>query len=108
MDAEDQPTLVRGTCFLVSCVGKKGAIATRARDLYTSDWFSKARAYVEVSRAPWFILSAEYGLLAPDEVIAPYEKTLNRMGVAERRGWAERVMVQMDNELPICEQIVLF
>jgi len=108
MDAEDQPTLVLGMCFLVSCVGKKGAIATRARDLYASDWFRKARTYVEASQLPWFILSAEHGLLAPDEVISPYEKTLNRMGVAERRGWAKRVIAQMDSKLPTCDEIVLF
>jgi hypothetical protein len=108
MSEESQPVLGHGECFLVSCVSKKGRIATGARDLYTSEWFTKARAYVEVSEAPWFILSAEHGLLAPDEIIAPYEKTLNRMGVAERRGWAKRVIAQMDSKLPTCEQIVLF
>jgi hypothetical protein len=39
----------------------------------------------------WFILSAKHGLLSPDEVIAPYEQTLNRLSVMERRAWAEMV-----------------
>jgi hypothetical protein len=30
------------------------------------DWFLKSRRYVEQSGAPWFILSAEYGLVPPD------------------------------------------
>ncbi len=61
-----------------------------------SEWFLRARRYVEASRCPWFILSAKYGLVSPDEVIAPYEKTLNDMGAGERREWASRVQAQMD------------
>jgi hypothetical protein len=75
--------------------------------LYLSDWFVKARRYVESAKAPWFILSAEFGLVRPDAVIAPYEKTLNNMGVAERRAWAGRVIEQMEAELPDCEDIVI-
>ena len=108
MGAEARPALVHSTCFLVSCVGQKSAVATRAQDIYTSDWFRKARAYVEASESPWFILSAEHGLVAPDDVIAPYEKTLNQMGVAERKAWAKRVLAQMDRNLPICDDIVVF
>jgi hypothetical protein len=75
--------------------------------LYLSDWFVKARRYVESAKAPWFILSAEFGLVRPDTVIAPYEKTLNTMGVAERRAWAQRVIEQMKAELPHCEELVI-
>jgi hypothetical protein len=49
-----------------------------------SDWFLKARHYVDQSGAPWFILSAEYGLVPPDQVISPYERTLNTMPVLAR------------------------
>lgn len=55
-------TIVPGTVFLVSCVKRKRTSAAPARDLYISDWFVKARRYVERRRARWFILSAEYGL----------------------------------------------
>jgi hypothetical protein len=94
-------------CFLVSCVGKKRAQPAKARELYISDWFNKARAYVEARNAVWFILSAEHGLVNPDEVIAPYEKTLNDMGVAARRAWAARVISDMHVKLPDCEEIVV-
>ena len=53
-----------------------------AMDLYTSNWFRKARACVEETGCPWRILSAEYGLVHPEEEIGPYEKTLNKMRVA--------------------------
>jgi hypothetical protein len=71
--------------YLVSCVSQKRKQACPARELYVSDWFLKARRYTERSGCRWFILSAEYGLVAPDRVIAPYERTLNTMPVTERR-----------------------
>ena len=76
---------------LVACVGQKLSSRSLAKDLYTSPWFRKARRYVEARQEPWFILSAKYGLVHPEEAIDPYEATLNKMGVAERRAWAERV-----------------
>lgn len=57
--------------FLVSCVGDKHSKPLPARELYRSDWFLKARAYVEAQGEEWFILSAKYGLVSPDQVIAP-------------------------------------
>jgi hypothetical protein len=94
-------------CFLVSCVGEKVRRPAKAKDLYASTWFTKARAYVESYGDPWFILSAEYGLVDPETVIAPYEKTLNTMGVHERRQWAARVIDQFAARLPDCEKIVI-
>jgi hypothetical protein len=54
------------TIYLVSCVSQKRKQACPARELYVSDWFLKARHYTETSGCGWFILSAEYGLVAPD------------------------------------------
>jgi hypothetical protein len=79
------------TVCLVSCVGAKGATTTEARDLYQSNWFIKARAYVEGFGSNWFILSAKHGLVRPDDLIARYNQTLNTIGIAERRSWARQV-----------------
>jgi hypothetical protein len=95
------------TVCLVSCVGAKRATLAPAKDLYQSDWFIKARAYVEAVGSRWYILSAKYGLVHPDEVIAPYEQTLNTMGVSERRGWACVVREQMDKQMPDATRIVV-
>src|SRR5690606_27502820 len=76
-------------------------------DLYVSDWFSKARRYVESKGAPWFVLSARYGLVAPEDVIEPYELTLNTMGVADRRRWADRVLAQLPEKVPDPKRIVM-
>ncbi len=88
------------TLFLVSCVSKKAEYPSRARDLYESDLFRKARAYVEQFNQPWFILSAEYGLVNPDAIIAPYDRTLNTMGFKERRAWADGVSAALVKLMP--------
>jgi hypothetical protein len=95
-------------CYLVSCVSEKRNAPAEARDLYLSALFTKARAYVEQSGDPWFILSAEHGLVSPQDVVAPYDKTLNKMGISARRAWAEKVIDQMASRLPACEEIVVF
>ena len=94
--------------FLVSCVKTKLPTRAPAKDLYVSPWFRKARACVESTDCPWGILSAEYGLLHPDEVIRPYEKTLNAMPVAERRAWANEVLESMDPFLVDTDTVVFF
>ena len=82
----------RSGLVLVSCVGNKRRDICEARDLYTSDWFVKARQYVESRGAEWFILSAKYGLLSPTTLIEPYEQTLNKMPIAQRKEWARHVV----------------
>lgn len=92
--------------YLVSCVSRKGDAPARAKDLYQSDWFCKARVWVEQTGRPWFILSAKYGLVHPEAVIAPYEKTLNTMPAAERRAWAADTIKQLEPHLDGVESVV--
>jgi len=94
------------TAYLVSCVSQKRAQACEARDLYISDLFRKARRFSEASGCPWFILSAEHGLVTPNQVIAPYDRTLNTMGVGDRRVWADRVATQLYDAIPDLSQVV--
>ena len=61
----------RKTVFLVSCVSKKHNRPMPARELYCSAWFQKARAFVERQVGEWFILSAKYGLVAPEVSVGP-------------------------------------
>lgn len=80
---------------LVACVGEKKRKATFAHDLYTSPLFVKSKAYVELSCDNWFILSAKYGLVNPNDVIEPYDETLNAKTLAERKDWANKVLHQL-------------
>lgn len=91
----------------VSCVKSKRESESPARDLYTSPLFAGMRRYAEQHVDVWFILSAEHGLLAPDEVVAPYEKTLYKMMKAERLDWAERVQQQIIKVLPPGTKVIV-
>jgi hypothetical protein len=57
--------------YLVSCVRKKLSGLASAKDLYVSEWFRRARRYVEAKGGPWFILSAKHR--AKHRLIAAYE-----------------------------------
>lgn len=77
---------------LVGCVKTKRSEPASARELYTSALFVKRRAYADALGVPWFILSAEHGLLGQDEVIAPYDLALKRTSTSYRREWGRRVV----------------
>jgi cytoplasmic iron level regulating protein YaaA (DUF328/UPF0246 family) len=98
--------MVRKIAF-VSCVSKKADQPQPARDLYISDWFKKASRYAEKTSDQWYILSAKHGILEPDKEIAPYEKTLNDMGVDQRRSWAADVARQLEEVLQAGDQVIL-
>ena len=92
---------------LVSCVKKKGKTDAPAKNLYTSQLFRGMRRYAEQSAGAWYILSAKYGLLRPDEVVAPYEQTLNAMPKADRLAWAGRVQQALLMLLPAGAEVVI-
>jgi hypothetical protein len=94
--------------YLVSCVSKKLSTAAAARELYASSLFIAVRRYVEVMGDPWFVLSAKYGLVTPTQILAPYDETLNKMKIADRRAWASRVTAQMDQLMPSVQTVVVF
>jgi hypothetical protein len=97
-----------GAIVLVSCVKSKLPHSAPARELYTSAWFQKARDLVEASGARWFVLSSRYGLVAPNIEIAPYDYTLNSLGVSERQTWAAEVLKVLLPLLKNEKRIVMF
>ncbi len=91
---------------LVGCVKSKSPHGAVAKDLYTSDYFSKMRAYAESTGRPWFILSAEHGLVSPDEWLEPYDCYLPDMNRDYRRDWGQRVAVQLEQAIGPLEGVV--
>lgn len=67
-----------------------------AKDLYVSQWFKKASSYAELISDRWFILSAKYGLIYPDQIIQPYDSSLITMSTKERKRWSERVSANLN------------
>lgn len=81
---------------LIACVSEKKPYACPAKELYCSPWFKGAYAYAKSQNVDnIFILSAEHGLVMEDEVLVPYENTLNDKKDAERKQWADRVFAQL-------------
>ena len=93
--------------FLISCGRRKQSSSAPAKELYVSPRFKRARASVEVTGCPWFVISAKHGLLNPEEVISPYDETLKGKPAEECKAWAEDVKEQMDANLPSGEIIVI-
>lgn len=81
---------------LVSCAKQKQSAPCRAAELYSpSTLFSLSYAYAKGNAERVYILSAKYGLVDEDAVIAPYDETLNDMSVEDRKAWSERVLSQL-------------
>jgi hypothetical protein len=81
----------------VSCVKTKSTTTELAEHLYVSPWFRMAREWARRNADRWFILSAEHGLVKPNRIVDPYETTLNRMMIEDRKRWAEHVDWQMSD-----------
>ncbi len=92
---------------LISCVSRKRAHATEARNLYYSPLFTKAREYVENRCDTWYILSAKHGLVSPTRVIDPYEENLNAKPRAEREQWAKRAWADLSLCLNAGDHVVI-
>lgn len=95
--------------YLVSCVSQKAPAACPASDLNASDWFRKAKGYVQQRLRDgdrWFILSAKYGLMSPETVAEPYNTTLNAMDVDARRAWGQSVRDQLSRVLKPGDDVV--
>lgn len=95
------------TIVLVSCVSKKQSISLPAEDLYISEWFHKAALYARLIGDKWFILSAKYGLLHPDQIIEPYNVTLKSISKYQRVIWARRVLQDLNPLLSKDDSVVI-
>lgn len=80
---------------LVGCVKTKLEGRHKARELFISPLFIGRKARAEALEAPWFVLSAKFGLLAPDREVETYDVSLNSASTAERRLWSARVLEQL-------------
>ena len=75
--------------ILLGCVASKQDQPAPAGEFYTSTLWWKRRRYAEASGKPWIILSAEYGVIEPDAVIAPYDRYMESQPRAYRNEWSK-------------------
>ncbi len=81
---------------LIGCVKSKQDIPAAAKDLYTAVLFRGRRHFVENSCSRYYIISAKYGLVHPDEIIAPYDVAMAQLPVHERQLWAQHVIRDLE------------
>lgn len=83
----------------ISCVKSKQNKQCTAKELYTSDLFKKSLQYAkQLKPRKIYILSAKYGVLELDDIVGPYELTLNKMTEYERKVWAYKVVKQCEQK----------
>jgi len=94
---------------LLSCVSKKLSHEAKASELYTSPLFKYNLKYA-LSFQPdkIFVLSAKYGLVKLDDIIQPYELTLNKMKSEEIQFWANQVLTSLRKEADFNFDQVIF
>ncbi len=81
---------------LISCSKGKKNYSCKSMYMYDSVLFKKAKKYVESQNyCEWFILSAKHGLLNPENIIEPYDLTLNNMGRDNLIKWSNSVFIQL-------------
>jgi len=80
----------------ISCVKKKRKRKTIAEKMYISDFFKKQLAYAkQLNPAKIYILSAKYGVLELNDIIEPYEITLNTFSEKDKKIWAYKCYQQL-------------
>lgn len=81
---------------LISCTSRKKTYKCPAGELYSeSPRFRLAYTLAKLVADKIFILSAKYGLVPDDMVIAPYNETLKDKSIQERGAWGEMVLNQL-------------
>ena len=81
--------------YLIACGRSKHTGFARARDFYTGTPTQRVLQQAE-AKGKTYILSAKYGLIDPDEIMAgAYDLKLDDLTGAEKRAWAVMVWNQM-------------
>jgi hypothetical protein len=91
---------------LISCSKLKLDVRCEASILYSkSNLFKKASNYAEKNYDKWYILSAKYNLIKPDEMIDTYDLSLNNMNKRERMDWASTtfnmILMEIDSRTQV-------
>ena len=85
---------MRQSITLIGCGKAKQPDAWNglAKDLYTGCLFKARRHFAERIRildgSPWAIVSAEHGLVAPGQLLCPYNTTIKDLSKLQRSKWA--------------------
>lgn len=85
---------------LVGCAKNKRSLSAPARDLYLGPLFRAAIAYAELAAEEAYVASAFHGLVALDQVIGPYDRSIDDLKKKERLPWGDRVIGSLAARFP--------
>jgi hypothetical protein len=83
--------------ILLGSVGDRVNVPAPAKEIFREVSFQLSRLDAELSGSEWFILSAEHGLMAPNEWISPDSRTLADMDPEYRVVWASWVVARLQS-----------
>ena len=87
-------------CVVTTSTRAKKHTSSLAKDMFQGQFFDNVVKLCDKMEFDLYILSAKYGLLHPNEVIKPYDITLNNFSKKERKKWSDKVKKQMiENDL---------
>lgn len=89
-----QNTAPTATIALIGCGKQKRSIALPARELYTGPLFTACREWAEAHTDGYYIASAKHLILDPDQVIEPYDQSLQDLDADSRRWRARQIQLQ--------------
>ena len=85
--------------IIAQCTDSKREGTHAARDLYDESlYFQRQREYAEAVADEWFIQSALYGLLHPDDVVDSYNK--HAKDVDDATAWAAEIAEDLAGAIP--------
>lgn len=85
----------------IGCSAKKiaGHLGTWPSELYTSQLFKARLEYVRSRGLPWYVMSAKYGLVGNEEMVRPYDMTLNQWSKPDLAAWHLSIAFRLLNDL---------
>ncbi|MBM3234223.1 hypothetical protein FJZ19_03960 [Candidatus Pacearchaeota archaeon] len=94
---------------LIACSSKKLGEKAKAGNIYSSNLFRLNLKYAKSLNADRiFVISAKHGLLELEKEIEPYNETLNRMKIEERKAWSEKVLEKLKNVSDLEKDEIIF
>ncbi len=83
--------------IILGCVETKHPGPAMAKDLYASPLWQKRRRYAESSGKPWYIFSAEHGIIRPETVIEYYDVAMSGLPREQIRRKGEQAAGQLES-----------
>ena len=93
-EEQDEEPLVPDI-ILIGSIGDRVNVPAPAKEVFREVDFQLSRLDAELSDSEWFVLSAEHGLVEPNEWISPDSRTLADMDPEYRSVWASWVVARL-------------